>query len=89
MLHLKVYKLTESKKSVFVKVIKKAGPLQSNVGVGYMYLEENMEEEEKEKLVGTSFTYDGEVEFRTIADPITGEVRTTKEGVELQEVILK
>lgn len=85
MVKITVLKNSESGKSSFCRVTKNVGPFTSEVGVGYLYITKGQTQPE----VGTSFDYDGGVDFIPLADHQTGEVRTTKEGVQLLQIVLK
>jgi len=81
---IKVLKQSDSKKSCFCKVTCKVGVLRSEVGVGYLYVDEGDELPE----IGTELPYEGEVGFQIMTNE-DGEVRTTKEGVPLERIVLK
>jgi len=88
MLNLLVLKITESRKSALIKVSKKVGPFVSEIGIGYLYFEQDMSDDDKPSK-GDSFPYEGEVEFTPLVDLETGEVRTSKSGDTLNRVVLK
>ena len=81
---IKVLKNSDSGKSSFCKVVKRCGPFLSEVGVGYLYLEEGQDLPD----VGASFPYDGTVSFVDMVDTDTGELRQTKSGAVLQRIAL-
>jgi len=82
-------KHTESGKSAFCRATTKVGWANSTVGVGYVRPAEG----ESLPDIGASFTFEGTIELRVMQDtnPDTGEVTTrmTKEGIPLNELVLK
>lgn len=83
--YLTVIRATESGKSAMIKVLKKAGPFTSLRGIGYLAIEEGAEM----PAPGTSFPYEGEVDFQPLSDPETGEIRTYSDGAEMKRIVLK
>ena len=81
-------KHTESGKSAFCRATSKVGWATSTIGVGYVKPAEG----ESLPDIGTSFTFEGTIEFREMqdVDKTTGEVttRTTKDGIVLYELVL-
>lgn len=86
--NLRVLKITDSKKSALIKVSIKAGIFTSEVGIGYLYFDQDTNEEDIPEK-GFEFPYKGQVAFEPLVDTTSGEVRTTNDGVQLNRLVLK
>lgn len=84
---IRVLKHSESGKSAFCKCTRKLGAFSSEIGVGYLYKDEDATELPEKDTV---LSWPGEVGFEPLIDAETGEVRTTKDGkAVLQRIVLK
>jgi len=84
---IRVLKHSESGKSAFCKCTRKLGAFSSEIGVGYLYKDEDASELPEKDTV---LSWPGEVGFEPLIDSTTGEVRTTKDGsAVLQRIVLK
>ena len=86
MITITVMKHSDSGKSAFCKCTRNFNGFASEVGVGYLY---KADDDTELPPVKTSMEYPGSVEFENMVDAETGELRTTKEGVALQRIVLK
>lgn len=84
---IRVLKHSESGKSAFCRVSTKVPgtPFTSEHGIGYLYVEEGADLPE----VGFEFEYSGDISYDNMVDVESGEIRTTKDGVPLQRIVLK
>lgn len=78
---IRVIKHSESGKSCFCEVSTMAGPFKSRHGIGYLYAEKLPE-------IGFTMDYAGDVAYKDMVDAETGELRTTKDGTPLKEIVL-
>lgn len=89
MVFIKVIKHSESGRSAFCKCTRKLAGFSSEIGVGYLYRDEEDEEAEL-AAIGTTLKWPGDVAFEDMVDHETGELRTTKDGESvLQRIVLK